>query len=210
MDCFVSAADNLHSSYEFTGSAQASGSDIYMRQSTKTTVRDFGADGISIQTAMVRHVQSHPDRVTRPKYILWNGKVLRTTYEIAVQKTGAFELEFLSQARYPLQGVDVSVDEGEISLTRGGRVGTLRTWHDPRYEETVKYPFRAKNGLLRVWNVYQCALPSGEIVDEKWTGNAGFIVEQESERQWLFHCSCGPCTPPDFDQLIFRLSILEH
>ncbi|MFZ5786398.1 MAG: hypothetical protein ACOY3Y_08145 [Acidobacteriota bacterium] len=180
-----------------------------MSRSTEADGKDFGADGIDIQTAMVRHVQTHPDRATRPKCILWNGEAVWTSFDIPVVKTGVFRIEFLSDPREPAQGVDVKVEGGAVTLPGGEVVPKLRTWHEPRYEKTVAYPFKSKAGLLKVWNVYHRVWPDGRITEEKWTGNAGFIVKNETEDRWLFRCSNGPSELPDFDQLVFRFTVCE-
>lgn len=179
-----------------------------MSRPTDAGRKDFGAGGIDIQTAMVRHVQAHPDRATRPKYILWSGQAVWTIFDVPVPREGRLQIEFLSEPREPSQGADVKVEDGAITLPSGETVQTLRTWHEPQYEEVVEYPFESKAGLIKVWNVYRRPWPDGRVTEEKWTGNAGFLVEHETEGRWLFRCSNGPSESPDFDQLVFRLSVL--
>lgn len=169
--------------------------------------RDFGADGIDIQSAMIRHVRAHPDRATRPKHIVWNGRAVWTSFEVPVVTEGVFQIELLSEPRAPSQGVDVKAEGGFITLAGGKEVQTLRTWHEPHFETVVRCPFRSKIGLLRVWNVYRRPWPDGRMTEEKWTGNAGFLVEQEADARWLFRCSSGPSEQPDFDQLVFRFLV---
>jgi hypothetical protein len=181
-----------------------------MSKSTHTSTKDYGADGIDIQTAMVRHVQAHPDRATRSKYILWGHQAVWTTYDLAVPDEGRFRLEFLSEPRQPSQGVDVKAEGGEIRLSSGESVQTLRTWHDARYEELVEYPYKCKAGLLKIWNVYQRVWPDGRVTEEKWTGNAGFLVEQRGRDRWVFRCSDGPSKSPDFGRFVFQVSILHR
>jgi hypothetical protein len=177
--------------------------------SKDTKMKDYGADGIDIQTAMLRHVQAFPDRLTRPKYIIWNGQPVWTSYDLAVPKEGRFRLEFLSEPRKPSQGVDVKAEGGEIILAKGERVQTLRTWNDPRHEATVEYPYKSGMDTLKVWNVYERSWPDGRVTEERWTGNAGLIVEPEDEHRWLFRCSDGPSEAPNFGQLLFRVSVFH-
>ena len=178
-----------------------------MRKSTKLEAKDFAAEGVDIQTAMIRHVQSNPDRTTRTKYILWNGDQVWTSCDLEVPKKGCFSIKFLSDPREPTQGVDVKLKDGAIHLSEGERVKILRTWHDPRYEEVVEYPYASNDGRLSIWNVFHRRWPDGRMTAEKWTGNAGFLIERESNHRWLFHCSSGPQEVPDFKQLVFRFSI---
>jgi hypothetical protein len=178
-----------------------------MSRSTGRADRDFGADGIDIQTAMIRHVQAYPDRANQPRSINWDGQNVWTSFDVVVPEEGRFRVEFLSEAREPSQGVDVKVERGAIMLPGGERVQTLRTWHDPCYPDVVEYPYKSGTGILKVWNVYHRSWPDGRTTEEKWTGNAGFVVEQEAESRWIFRCSSGPSKSPDFNQLVFRLSV---
>lgn len=98
-----------------------------MGKQTKNSGKDFRMDGIDIQTAMIHHVQAYPDRITRPKRIVWNGKSIWTSFDITVPKEGRFRLDFLSKPREPLQGVDVKAEAGEIILSGREKVQTLRT-----------------------------------------------------------------------------------
>lgn len=177
-----------------------------MRRSTSEALRDFAADGIDIQTAMIRHVRSNPDRSTRSDHILWNGQAVWTTFAVAVPKVGELSIEFLSEPRESAQGVDVKAEDGAITLPGGG-VQILRTWHDSCYVDAVKYPYRSEVGRLKIWNVYRRPWPNGQVTEEKWTGNSGLLVQQEADARWLFRCSDGPSEVPDFGRLVFRFSI---
>lgn len=178
-----------------------------MRAKTRNESKDYGGAGISIQAAMVRNVSEHPDRATRPRFLLWNGQKVWTTYEVPVPKMGRFRIDFLSEPREPPLGVDVKPESGLVQLASGGEVAILRTWHDPRLENSVEYSYRSSDGLLKVWNVYRRFWPDGRVTDERWTGNAGFTVVDEGEQNFLFRCSDGGCAQPDFGRLIFRLSV---
>lgn len=180
-----------------------------MSKSEDTNEKDFGADGIDIQAAMVRHIQAYPDRATRPNHIWWNGKAVWTVCNIAVPKKGRFRIEFLSEPRDPSQGVDVKVEDGTVTLPGGEGVQILRTWHEPGCEAVAEYPYSSEVGLLKIWNVYKRCWPNGRTTEEKWTGNAGFLVEREARDQWLFRCSNGPSDLPDFNQLVFRLQVIS-
>jgi len=174
-----------------------------------SSMKDFGKDAPDIQTAMVQHVVAHPDRDTRTGYILWNGREVWTSHAVQVPKSGKFRIDFLSDARDPPQGVDVRAEGGKISLD-GEVVETLRTWHDDRYEESVVYAFQSPSGLLLLWNVYTCKWPGGRNTEEKWTGNAGFSVEPQPDGAIVFRCSPGQIDEPDFEQLVFRFSIVQN
>lgn len=175
--------------------------------SSRAAPAEFGGSGLDIQTAMVRQALAHANPATRPRHILWNGLEIWTSFDLAVPRSGRFQLEFLSPPRVPPQGVDVKVEAGRVVLDGADPVQTLRTWHEWKYDPVVQYRFESKVGLVKVWNVYRREWPNGRTTDEKWTGNAGFAVESEASCQWLFRCSHGGAPAPDFDQLVFRMSV---
>lgn len=180
-----------------------------MKEQQEEAVKDYGPDGIDIQTAMLRHAKANPDIATRSRCIQWNGVPVWTGYEISVPISGKFKIAFLSEPRRPPQGVDVKAENGTIELSSGDKVQTLRTWHEPQYENVVEYLYKSSVGLLKVWNVYWRHWPDGRAVEEKWTGNSGFQVEKEGESSWIFRCSSGMPKTPNFGELVFRLTVIE-
>ena len=96
---------------------------------------------------------------------------------------------------------------GWLQLEKGEQVSLLRTWRDDRYEDAVEYPFFTRDGQLWVWNVYKMRYPGGKVVEGKWTENAGFWVESVSDFERIYHCSHGMTTPPDFESLVFSVTI---
>lgn len=171
-----------------------------------TTDVDYANSGLTLQQSMVAHVKRYPDKKNRPDTILWSGHRIRTSDAIHVSKKGVIRLEFLSWEGAIRQGVDLKID-GWIKLATGEQVPRLRTWRDERYEDAVEYPFFSKDGLLWTWNVYEMIYPSGEKVEEKWTENAGFWVEAVNDCERVYHCSHGMASPPDFDSLVYKLTI---
>ena len=152
---------------------------------------DYANTGLSIGAAMLDLAAKYPDKAVRPDHILWKGLPIRTADCFSVATKGFVKLEILS--RIP------GVDQEEIPL--------LRTWADDRYEDTVEYPYYSKVGRLCVWNVYKVHLPNGQIREEKWTGNSGFWVEMIDNNQRVYHCSNGNNSEPNFESLVFRLTV---
>lgn len=169
--------------------------------------KDYGQDGIDIQTAMVRHAKAYPLASTRPRHILWNGQAVWTSLDVIVPETGVLRIDFLSEPTHPAQGVDIKIEGGAIQLPNGNLVQTLRTWHEDRYEGCVEYRYRSAVGLLKVWNVYRRQWPDGRVTEEKWTGNAGFLVEEQDGGAWVLRCSSGSAKSPAFNQLILRMTV---
>ena len=55
--------------------------------------------------------------------------------------------------------------------------------------------------------VYKMKYSGGQVVEEKWTENAGMWVEQISPNERIYHCSDGMAHPPDFESLVFKITI---
>lgn len=167
---------------------------------------DYSISGMKIQQAMVDHVKKQPEKDKRTDYILWDGIQVKTSDSFKVDKNGTVYVEILSKKVGVEQGVDLKVN-GSFELKHGKKVQVLRTWKDDLYEDKVEYPFVCLDGALWVWNVYKMEYPGGEIVEEKWTGNAGFWVEKLTENERIYHCSHGMADVPDFDSFVFMVKI---
>jgi hypothetical protein len=168
---------------------------------------DYRNSGMSIQYAVLDQVKRFPDKKTRPPYILWGDLHVATADDIPVPTDGIFRAEFLAGDHLLRQGFDLRAVNGWIQLRVGELVPVLRTGKDERLDDVIQYPFHSEGGLLRVWNVYERVYPSGERATEMWTGNAGFWVERLGDRDHVYHCSSGFVLPPNFESLVFRLSI---
>jgi len=169
-------------------------------------VRDYADSGLTIQYAMLDHFKRFPDKRERPGYILWGGRQVKTGDSVDVPANGVVRGELLSSKGDVEQGFDLKLD-GWLRLAKGEKVSLLRTWNDPRYESFVEYPFHSRDGRLWVWNVYKRFFPNGRVVEEKWTENAGFWIEKVSETERIYHCSHGFVYPPDFESLVFKITI---
>jgi hypothetical protein len=169
-------------------------------------IRDYADSGLTIQYAMLDHFKRFPDKGERPDHILWNGRQVKTADALAVAAHGVVRGEFLSSKGDVEQGFDLKLD-GWLCLEEGEKVSLLRTWNDLRYESLVEYPFQSNDGRIWVWNVYKMKYPGGQVVEEKWTENAGMWVEDSSPNERIYHCSHGMAHPPDFESLVFKITI---
>ncbi len=168
---------------------------------------DYANSGLSIRTAILDHFNRYPDKRTRPEFILWGGLFVKTSDSFSVPEFGVVRAEFLHCKGDVEQGFDIKLDDGWLELQDGGHVSLLRTWKDEKYEDVVEYPFFSRNGRLFVWNVYKMRYRGGQVVEEKWTENAGFWIERISENERIYHCSHGMASPPDFDSLVFKVTV---
>ena len=174
--------------------------------SKTAAVREYADSGLTIQYAMLDHFKRFPDKTHRPDYILWYGLQVKTADALAVPPQAVVRGEFMSSKGDVEQGFDLKLD-GWLRLGEGEQVSLLRTWDDPRYESFVEYPFHSNDGRLWVWNVYKARYLGGQVVEEKWTENAGMWVEVISPTDRIYHCSHGMAHPPDFESLVFRIYI---
>lgn len=169
---------------------------------------EYANRGLSISQAFVDHVKRFPDKTNRPSYIYWNEQKIQTVDKISVRSRGRIRGQFIQQNFHAEQGFDLSV-AGYFELQDGQRVKTLRTWNDSRYESVVEYPFFSEDGLISVWNVYKRLDVSGRLVEEKLTQNAAFWIEELDKSERIYHCSQGLSSPPNFEDLVFRITLLQ-
>jgi hypothetical protein len=170
-------------------------------------MQDYAQSGLDIQYAMIDHARRFPDKKSRPDYILWSGLKITTGDCIKVPRTGIVQGEFISCHGDIEQGFDMDV-KGWIELQDGTRVKRLRNWSDPRLEPKVECPYFSEDGSLWVWNVYKMRYRGGQVVEEKWTGNAGFWIEELGENVRVYHASHGAANPPDFESCVFKITIV--
>lgn len=171
-------------------------------------VLDYAESGLDIQYAMIDHAKRFPSKEKRPQYIIWNSRPIWTSDRMPVPKRGIVRAEFLSVNSHVRQGFDLKFDGGWVELAAGQHIPLLRTWKDEEHEDHVEYPFFSPDGLLWVWNVYEMTYRGGQTVEERWTANAGLWVEKNSETERTYHCSNGMDNPPDFESLVFRVSVM--
>ena len=133
---------------------------------------------------------------------------IQTSDCIDIPARGRLRLTILNGNHEIRQGVDLKVNGG-IYLADGSKVDVLRTWNNPRYEDIVEYNFVSSDRKLFVWNVYEIANATQGVKDVKWTDNAGFWIEEDGQHGRTYHCSAGPCNPPDFDFFVFAVKLLS-
>jgi hypothetical protein len=172
-----------------------------------TKAHDYAGSGLTIREAMVDHAKRFPTKARRPDHILWAGRCIKTSDVLHVCQKGIVRAEFLSAKEGVAQGFDIQFDNGWADLGCCERVPHLRTWREDQLDDVVEYPFFCRDGRLWVWNVYRMRYPGGQVVEEKWTENAGMWIEEISTTERIYHCSHGSAHPPDFDSLVFRISI---
>src|SRR5688500_1885383 len=171
--------------------------------------RDFGASGLSIQNALLIQAEHYPIGDPRRTTVLWNGRYVQTADRMTVPKHGTIRAQFLYSRSDVTQGFDVKVN-GWIQLSDGSHVSMLRVWREPELPDVVEHSFFSEDQSLWIWNVYRSMYPGNIAIDEKWTGNAGFWIQEMSEVDRIYHCSYGLSDVPNFDDLIFRVAVTER
>jgi len=168
---------------------------------------DYATSGLDIQYAVLDQYKRIPDKPKRPDFILWDGRKIKGFDNWTVPGKGLVRIELIEAKGDIEQGADVKIDDGFLTLIDGREVPLLRTWFDARYEDVVEYPYLARMGRLGVNNVFRRRWPNGQSTEEKWTGNAGFWVEEISPLDRVYHCSHGAAPIPDFSLFTFRVTV---
>ncbi len=167
---------------------------------------DYKISGLSINQAMVDSAKRSRRVAGEPLRIKWGDLWIQTSDTWLVLEHGHVRAEILYASAGTEQGFDLSVD-GWFELANDHHLACLRTWKDERFEDVVEYPFFSRNSRLDVWNVYKTRHSEQLVVEDKWTGNAGFWVERTSNIERIYHCSHGSVVTPDFDSFVFKLVI---
>lgn len=167
--------------------------------------RDYAASGMSIWQAMLDRGKKRARNERGPVTITWANRIVQTADVFKAPRRGSVRMECVHSAPSIRQGFDVKMKGGCV-LENGEVVPVLRTWCDELYEPVIEYEYRADDGLISTWNVYE-TLRGSELTAEKWTGNAGFWVEALNSLDRIYHCSAGSLTVPDFDFLVYRITV---
>jgi hypothetical protein len=171
---------------------------------------DYATTNLNISQAAIEQVRKFPNKALRPDHINWNGIRVQTYDWWGVPKSGTLRLEFIGSVGDVEQGVDIKLEGGGVIIASGEKIPVLRTWKDDRYEDVVEYSYTTETGRICIWNVYKTKLPNGEIREDKWSGNSGFWVELVGEHQRIYHCSHGDNAKPDFESLVFRVTLTPN
>jgi len=174
-------------------------------KSKNLETRDYAMSGMSIWKAMLDHGRKRPKAERGPLRIRWGDRVVQTADVFEAPRNGTIWLECIRAVGAVRQGFDVKMNGGCV-LGTGEVVPILRTWCDAEYEPVVEYEYRADDGLISTWNVYEVDRGT-EVVPEKWTGNAGFWIEAVTPFDRIYHCSGGSCSTPDFESLVYRVTV---
>ena len=171
--------------------------------------RDYSESGLTIQEALLQKyegVRSARDPSRETPWVKWAGRQVHASDRVAVPQTCRIALDLLSVRPNGRHGVDLKAYGGRLILADGTAIGTLRTWSDTKFEDHLEYPVHSRDGYLGTWNVYELPTKAGPVV-EFWTGNAGMWIERDGTSS-TYHCSAGLSEAPDFEDLIYRVSIL--
>jgi hypothetical protein len=169
---------------------------------------DYRLTDLSIRRAFVEATEEYgrPRPATEPAAIRWGDRDIVVGDILQVPERGRFRLQLISKADEPRQGADVDVGPGKITLPRGQAVALLRTWFDEEYEDVVEYEYESPRGLMRTCNVYEMKL-GHNLVEDRWGDFAGMWIEELGPGDRIYHCSQGLSDPPNFNDLVYRLTV---
>src|SRR5205807_1167153 len=101
--------------------------------------------------------------------------------------------------------VCLKADKCVIKLSDGSTVRRLYIWHEPDLPAKVEHNVSClRGGRLKFWNIYRVSHSDGTVTEEQWTGNAGMILVDESQRSRHYRCSdgVGPFDERDLELVI--------
>lgn len=173
---------------------------------------DYRQTGLSIATAMLddakRRQRGHAPKVIPPT-ILWGSRTVTTgdTWN-GVAGSGRVAVRFPRPDR---------VHEHGVALLAAG--GTLRAGPAQPARETVIWPtadnaeivvdYIAPTHTLQVCNVYLVPIRNGTATRvDRWSRNAGMLIEPVSELERIYHCNHASTAPPAFADLTFSIRLL--
>lgn len=137
----------------------------------------------------------------------WGDKLVALAIQLHVPTVGHIRYSIEHGPGDATVGFDLEPNAGWIMLEDRSRLKALRVWDDRQYEPSEEYGFSSSSQSLFVWNVYRTPLPHGQFREEKWTENAGMLVDAVSEDTIRLHCSPGFSKSPDFENLVFSITV---
>ncbi|MCG1021456.1 hypothetical protein [Sutcliffiella horikoshii] len=133
-----------------------------------------------------------------------NGSQVVMSKRFEVKLGQDIKIEFISCRNEYRQGIELSLDKrkGYIEIN-SQRIKSPVFWQDSAPSSFIIKCFPHNQvGQLNLWNIWDF---DGGV--EAWVGNAGIIVEQEDDNNFLFRCSNG-IGDIDFNDLVFRLTVI--
>jgi hypothetical protein len=172
-----------------------------------TQRKDYGSGDITLREAFVEDSRLFPRSSPEDNFVLWQGTKIRTSMRLPVPVTGRVRASIVVSKGVVSNGFDLKADAGLLRSKEGRVFAAVRTWALPEYEDIVEYSYETQTGFLWFWNVYK--IQRGlDLVEEKWTENAGMWVREIGELGWEFHCSPGTEAKPDFETLVVTVEVL--
>lgn len=137
--------------------------------------------------------------------IEYEGKTLIMADEIPVEKLFKAEIELISVDSQWRQGISFET-EGKIDVG-DGLIGPRHIFWQELWTElkegAIPIKGESKNGILLIYNSWEW-----DGCQESWVNNGAMIKEMVGKNEYIYHCNDRDWDD-DFDDLIFRLKILE-
>ena len=140
-----------------------------------------------------------------PVSIRWGDHLVVTGDVMPVPAEGTARLQFIAGRDHLRQGTDLAV-RGTLLLSDGSSTSLLRTWWEEELPSAVEYRYVSQDLRLFTCNVYQVER-SETVNDWRWGDYAGMWIEVRSEYERVYHCSHSESSDPDFDDLVYSLTV---
>ena len=138
------------------------------------------------------------------KPIIYQGKNVILSHEIAIAKDQEIEIEILQNNTKYKQGFAISVDKrkGFIEVN-GQKLNAPVFWANtaPKKFSFKCFP-QKQEGIMNGWNIWNN--PQYPESVDAWIGNAGIYVEQPNNENFILNCSSG-IGEVDFNDLTINI-----
>ena len=143
---------------------------------------------------------------TKGDPIEYQGKTLLMVDDIKVEENFQAELELISVNSSLRQGICMDT-KGELDSGCGETGERFVFWQElwtKLGQKSLKIKGKSKNGVVELYNCWERESGSTDY----WMDNGAMIKKMVGANEYIYYCNDGEFDD-DFDDLVFRLKILE-
>jgi hypothetical protein len=134
----------------------------------------------------------------------YKGNLVYPTLELKLEQSAQVHIQLKTRSPVLRLGCILGIRNGtgEIASQRGKR---FVLWQDSA-PDVITADVRVQKGkqcVLHIYNVW--SFPDSDSV-QCFTGNAGLLIEETGDKEYLLRCSSGP-GDPDFSELEIHVSL---
>ncbi|GIJ44304.1 hypothetical protein Val02_11900 [Virgisporangium aliadipatigenens] len=180
------------------------------RGDMRSGVVDYEPTGLTVQAAVmdldVRRRRLGLPFAGPPSLTWGSSQVVTGDVWPQAKSTVTVSIEVTAMRRELEHGISIASPGGSVRTERSQPAAAeLMLWpsHDgEKFEVVCDVPQAA----LQITNVYMFRTPTHSRV-ERWSDNAGIVVESVSAAERIYRCNHGFTSPPTFNDLVFRARV---